>query len=204
MKSLFLPLLKFVAITGPVAWWWMHGGQDAYFKAWIEVARPILKAIGVTGFPPSLVKERFLNFLPFVALMAITPGFSLSSRLVRTAIGLVGIFMGQLGLTYWGWVTFVRDGQTVESSANFFPAVMLSDALPFVLWTILANRFVSEFLLKIIPPVPGATARTPLPPMESGGQSAPAVTNDDGASSEPSPEVGAEPDDQRSTGKNLE
>jgi hypothetical protein len=195
MKRLFLPLLEFLAITGVVAWWWMHGGQEAYFKAWIEVARPALRWLGVTNFPPSLVKERFLNFLPFIALMTITPGFSWARRLGRTAIGLVVIFFGQIGLTYWGYVTFVRDGQSEESMANFFPAVMLHDALPFVLWAILANHFVSEFLLKIIPAVPDAAA-----------PSGPSVDEGKTVEAESSPSETAESpaEAQRSSGKNAE
>ena len=53
MKTLLWVGLKFVAITGPVTWWWMYGGgQEAYWDLYRDLAFPILKVMGVTTFPP--------------------------------------------------------------------------------------------------------------------------------------------------------
>ena len=47
-KSLLLLLLKFVALTVPLTWLWMNGGQQAYFRVYMTLARPILILLGVT------------------------------------------------------------------------------------------------------------------------------------------------------------
>ncbi len=150
-KTLLLLLAKFVAVTAPLTWLWMHGGQEAYFKFFVALSRPFLILLGVTNFPPSLVRDRFLNLVPFLALMLITPGLSVVTRLSRTALGFVLIFLSQIGLTYWAYVTHIRDGKTAESMANYFPALVMSDALPFVLWALLANRFLRELLAHVLP-----------------------------------------------------
>lgn len=166
MKKKTLPrlLLEFVAITAPVTWWWMHGGQQAYWQLYRKLATPILVAMGVTSFPPGLVRDRTLNFLPFVALMLITPGLSRLRRWGGMAAGLVVIFAGQVLLAWWAFVTHVQDGRDRESMSDFFPALILSDALPFVLWALLANRILLDLLARILPAATGATA--------AGGQTA--------------------------------
>jgi hypothetical protein len=160
-KNLLLPLLKFVAITGPITWWWMHGGQDLYFAAFKHLARPILLQIGVTNFPPSVVRDRLLNFLPFIALMMVTPQMSRFRRYVGIAGGMVVIFLGQVALTWWAWVCFAKNGRGPESMTDFFPAMVISDALPFVLWALLANQFLLAQLAKILPPTPPAPPSQP-------------------------------------------
>jgi hypothetical protein len=163
-KTLLLLLLKFVAITVPLTWVWMNGGQQLYFRTYMWLARPILIWIGVTNFPPSLVRDRFINFIPFLALILITPRLSALRRCFGVAAGLVLLFFSQIGLTYMAWASFVRDGRTAESMSNYFPALVMSDAMPFVIWALLANEFLSDLVKRVVPGAAARTAPRPSPP----------------------------------------
>lgn len=169
-KTLLRLLLEFVAITAPLTWLWMQGGQELYFRFFIRLARPFLILLGVTNFPPSLVRDHFLNWVPFLALMLITPHLPALRRLGGIVLGFVLIFFSHVGLTYWAYVTHVRDGHTAESLTNYFPAQVISDAIPFVLWALLANRFLRELLVRVLPPAPGEAGGQPdsaPPPRDS-------------------------------------
>jgi hypothetical protein len=150
-KSLLLLLLKFVALTVPLTWLWMNGGQQVYFRVYMTLARPILILLGVTNFPPSLVRDRFINFVPFLALMLITPRLSARRRAVGVAAGAVLLFISQIALTYMAWASFIRDGETAQSMTNYFPALVMSDAMPFVLWALLAHEFLGDLLRRVAP-----------------------------------------------------
>jgi hypothetical protein len=160
MKTNALPtLLKFLALTLPLTWWWMNGGQQAYWEhVYKPYAFPVLGWLGVTTFPPSAVRERLMNFLPFLALMISTPGMTLKVRLKRSSIGLALIFLGQIALGYWAYIAFEGRGPQDEATAAFFPAVVASDALPFVLWALMAREFVGALLASVLPPTPPTKA----------------------------------------------
>lgn len=161
-KTLLLLLLKFVGITVPLTWIWLQGGQQVYFRTYMWLARPILILLGVTNFPPSLVRDRFINFIPFLALMLITPRLSARRRVVGIAAGMALLFVSQIALTYMAWASFIRDGQTSESMSNYFPALVMSDAMPFVLWAVLASEFLGDLVKRVVPP-PARGAASPPP-----------------------------------------
>lgn len=155
MTKLLLPLLlRFVLVTVPLTLWWMNGGRDAYFRFFIDLARPILIALDVIAFNPSMVHDRFLSVVPFVGLMLATPRLSLRRRVLGLLGGYGVIFLSQIALTWWGHVVFVRSERGQESMADFFPVMMLCDALPFVLWAIIANAFIAELLSTVMGPGP--------------------------------------------------
>jgi hypothetical protein len=149
-------LLEFAAITVPLTWLWMAGGQDLYFRFYLRLARPILLLLGVTNFPPGLVRDRMISFIPFLALMIVTPQIPRLRRWAGIATGFVLLFLSHIVLTWWAWVSFVRDGKTAESMLFYFPALVMADAMPFVLWAIFANRFLRELLERVLPPPPPA------------------------------------------------
>ena len=177
MKTVDLKLLEFLAITVPVAWWWNQmGGREATWKVFLQVSAPILAQMGVLAFAGSLVKDRLLGVLPFVALMVITPGIPLLRKAVRTVIGLFILYYAYVFLAYWAWYTHDREGVDQYSMSEFFPVQNMVDALPFVLWAIFAREFVAENLLKYMP-----AAVSPAAPAEARGEPAPS----------PSPTAGA-------------
>ncbi|MBW2231400.1 MAG: hypothetical protein JRH17_13520 [Deltaproteobacteria bacterium] len=152
-KTLLWLAFKFVAITAPATWWWMYGGgQQAYWQLYRKLAFPILAQLGVTTFPPGLVKDRLLSFLPFVALMLITPRLSVARRFGGMAIGIGVIFAGQVLLAWWAWWTHVRPGTAPpQAMSDFFPALILMDALPFVAWAAIASPVILDLLSHIVP-----------------------------------------------------
>jgi len=150
-KSGLRLLLEFAGVTVPLTWLWMNGGGDAYFSLYKTVAYPILGALGVTSFPPGLVRDRMISFIPFLALMVVTPHIRRVRRLVGIGLGFALLFVSHIVLSWWAWVSFVRDGRSAESMLWYFPALVMADALPFVLWAVFANRFLRELLERVVP-----------------------------------------------------
>ena len=181
-------LLKFLAVTLPLTWWWLSGGREAYWEhVYKPFAFPVLGWLSVTTFPPSVVRDRLMNFLPFLALMVSTPRMPIAVRAKRTLIGLGLIFVGQIALGYWAYVAYEGRGPENESAATFFPAVVASDALPFALWTLMAREFVSSLLASVLPPAPGQPARERPEPERRAAVEAEPVHEDE---SERPPEAG--------------
>jgi len=161
-KSLLRILLEFAAITVPLTWAWMSWGQQAYVALFRTLAFPVLGMLGVTSFQKGLVTDRMISFIPFLALMLVTPQIPLLRRWVGIVVGFLVLFVSHIGLTWWAWVSFVRDGKSEESMLMYFPALVLSDALPFLLWALFANKFLGGLLARVLPPVP-----PPRPPSGS-------------------------------------
>ncbi len=146
-----LILLEFIIITVPLTWWWLNGGLDSYYDVFRRLAFPLLKEMGVNTFNPGLVRDRMISFIPFMGLMLVTPGLSLRRRFGGLLGGLALVFLSHVLLAYWAWASFVRDGEGASSMADFFPALMLADAFPFVLWALISSRVLAEALFKVLP-----------------------------------------------------
>jgi hypothetical protein len=142
-RQLFLLLLEFLAITLPLAWLWDVWGREAYLAFFQWAAGPALEALGVDRFPRIIVRNRFLNLLPFVALMVITPGLGLRRRCVGTAAGLALIFVVQIGFAAVAYHVRVRYGASARAYSALFPALLFSDSFPFLLWAVIAKDFVA-------------------------------------------------------------
>ena len=165
-----LILIEFVAITVPLVWWWTHGGFEAYHEIFKRLAFPLLQEMGVTHVSQGLVRDRLIGFIPFTALMLVTPKIALKRRLVGLAVGYGVIFFSHLLLSYWSWVAFSRDGRSTGSMATYFPALVINDAVPFVLWAFFANRFLLGLLARVLPvAVPAELAGQEAEAEESAG-----------------------------------
>jgi len=151
----WLRALAFVAITVPLTYWWMHGGQDAYMAFFKQTATPLLKLLGVTSYPPSAVRDRFIGFVPFVALIAITPGLDLTKRLGAILISFPIVFLCQVALVFAVFRIVVQGGGwNEETKTALFPFTVLFDGLPLLLWAVFAHEYLGEQLKRIIPPAP--------------------------------------------------
>ena len=144
-RRLFRLLFEFVALSLPLSWLWMNGGKALYGRFFGWAATPIFQLLGATE-PPNGYRDRFINYVPFVVLMLITPALSARRRALGTAVGLFVIFCGHLA---FAWVANQAPrgpggGRTAESFATLFPAFLVSDSLPFVLWAIFAAPFLKE------------------------------------------------------------
>ena len=168
MRGLIL-LLEFVAITAPLTWLWMNGGQEAYMAFFKEVARPALAALGVTNYPPSAVRDRFIGFVPFIALMLITPGLAWSKRIGGLLIGFPIIVLCQIALVFAVFKIVVQGGGwNNDTKTALFPFTVIFDAVPLLLWAVFAHEYLGGLLQNIIPPTPVPVADvTPPAPSES-------------------------------------
>ena len=153
-----LILLEFVLITGPLTWWWLHGGLDFYYGIFQRLGFPILGEMGVNTFNPGLVRDRMINFIPFIGLMLVTPGLGFRRRFVGLGVGMVLIFFSHVLLAYWAWASFERDGQVTASMAQFFPGLLMADAVPFVIWAVIANRVLADLISNIVSRKPASNA----------------------------------------------
>ena len=142
---LLLVLLKIVAVSAPLTWLWIQWGREAYGRLFLELSLPIYGALGLTTLVPVGARDRFINYLPFLILMIITPRLPLMRRVVGTMVGFGAIFVMHLIFVYVASDADAAGGRTTrEGFMRIVPANTFSDALPFALWVVIARDFVWE------------------------------------------------------------
>ena len=87
-----------------------------------------------TSCRPRARGDRYINYIPFLALMMLTPALAWRRRLLGTLGGLVAIFCFHMA---FGAVRHYRSGPFPLP----LPLTQFSDALPFLLWIVLARDF---------------------------------------------------------------
>lgn len=131
MRRTLLRIVAFVAVTLALTWIWEEGGRVAYGRFLKLVAPPLYDLIGFEGARVGAFRQRYVNFVPFVGLVLVTPGLTLRRRLGGLALGLFALFAGHLALN----LTEIGQGRT-----RHLPMVpsLVSDTLPFLLWLVVA------------------------------------------------------------------
>ena len=155
-KTTLRLLLEFVAITAPLTWLWMELLRPVYLKGLVLVATPLFQLLGVTGFPPGPIQAHFINYVPFLGLMLVTPGLRWRKRVTGCLIGFAVIFAMHVAVAWMAYIVFVRDGAGPDSMQRMMPILLFSDSLPFVLWAVAAREFVRDLLQRTIPARPPA------------------------------------------------
>ena len=136
MKRIILFTLAFAILTLVLTWLWLAGGNVYYGLAMLPIAREINDWIGLEG-PGTMFRHRFINMVPFVALMLITPRLSIRRRLAGLVIGLLVLIASHLALNAMA-VGLQATGKLPPTAS------LLSDAAPFLLWFVLARDFIRE------------------------------------------------------------
>ena len=136
MKQALLFLVKFVCLTAPFIWLWQMGGLNVYHTVYSPIASAIYEWLGFEGVATP-VRIRYTNFIPFLALMVLTPNLTTRRRLGGAAIGLVILFSMHIA------VNLTADPRTLALPRTISLSL---DAAPFVLWIIIANEFVLNFM----------------------------------------------------------
>jgi hypothetical protein len=136
MKPALLFLVKFVCLTAPFVWLWQMGGLNVYHAVYSPIASAIYEWLGYEGVATP-VRIRYINFIPFLALMVLTPNLTTRRRLGGAAIGLVILFSMHIA------VNLTADPWTLALPR---PISLSLDAAPFVLWVVIANEFVLNFM----------------------------------------------------------
>jgi len=142
MKSALWFAAKFILLTVPLTWLWVTGGREFYAEILSPVSRFVYELFGAEGVRP-VWRERYINYVPFVSLMLLTPGVSWRRRLSGLAIGLVVILFAHIGMN---WLSFAIRGR------GPFPRFLavFSDALPFFIWAALNREFVTDFARQVV------------------------------------------------------
>lgn len=144
--------LSFVGLTVGLTWLWIAWGGEAYERLLLAVAGPLLRAIGVTTIAESPAQKRFVSLVPFLVLMWLTPGMSLRRRAAGTLLGgsvLVVAHVALVGIEQWAQSS---RRPTASPFATLFPAALFVDALPFMIWAVVAHRYLSGLFARVMGP----------------------------------------------------
>lgn len=136
--SIVAMLLGFVAITIALTWFWTEWGRQAYGHFLREVAPPIYDLVGFGDARVGAFRQRYINFIPFIGLVLVTPRVQAKRRILGLVAGLVALFAGHLVLNL---TELMQPGAHLP----FVPS-LISDALPFVLWVAVAWPVLAPFL----------------------------------------------------------
>ena len=164
-RNPYLITLKLVLLSVGLSWLWLSEGKYVYAQFFGSVARPFFDLID----KPDVViafRDRFINLIPFLVLMAVTPGLSVRRRSVGTLLGLVVLVCGHLALTWLASIT-PRPGTggfTMNAFTIRLAAMLFSDSLPFLLWAIIAARQARGLAGRLFPEL-----APPPAPRDSGG-----------------------------------
>ncbi|MCP5039531.1 MAG: hypothetical protein GY944_00790 [bacterium] len=146
-----LQILKVICLTVPVTWLWLEWGRAAYGRLFAQLAIPIFGFLGMTRVIPLGARDRFINYLPFLILMVVTPRMGWLRRVVGIVVGFVAIFFLQVFFVYMAEVVGVEGGEVNRQDVyeKMLPVMLLCDAFPFVLWIVIAKDFVREVTAKL-------------------------------------------------------
>jgi len=137
---LLLVIAGFVVITIGLTFIWTEWGRVAYGHFLKAVAPPIYELIGFGGARVGAFRQRYINFVPFVGLVLVTPGLTLARRSIGLVCGLFALFVGHLALNLT---------ERVHRGAHLpFVPSLVSDALPFVLWIIVAYPVITDWFAR--------------------------------------------------------
>ena len=149
-----LTLLKIVAVSAPLTWLWVTWGREAYGALFLHLAMPIYGLLGLTDLVPDGARDRFINYLPFLILMIVTPRLSLRRRVVGTLVGFLVIFAVHLVFVYVASTAHQAHSASLtrQGFVRIVPANALCDSVPFVLWVFFARDFVWESVSRAFGP----------------------------------------------------
>ena len=144
MNRLLLPLAKFVAVTAPLTWLWLEGGRDAYHAVFIDVAQPMLVWLGWPQSQLGSVPQRFISYVPFLALILITPRITMARRFWGTMVGFSLLFLSHVAFVLASIIAYDRYGETPEAIKAVFGVMLLLDSFPFLLWAVICWDVIRE------------------------------------------------------------
>lgn len=138
MKKIILVIVAFCLLSIGLTWIWNESLRESYAIFINTVAPPIYDFIGFGGSPMRGMRLRYINIIPFVSLVLVTPGISLRRRGLGLGLGLFAIFVSHLALNL----------TALNARAESLPVVaaLVSDTIPIVLWFIIAYPVLKRFM----------------------------------------------------------
>jgi hypothetical protein len=138
--------LEVVAISAPATWLWIAWGRGAYPLLFMEVVPPILAALGLPALRPNQIPDRFVSLVPFLVLMWVTPRLGWRRRALGTLAGFALIFASHVAFVVWLIVMQESETLSARPFRNVFPAFILLDAFPILVWAVIARGFLRELV----------------------------------------------------------
>jgi hypothetical protein len=138
MKKTVLIVLAFGVVSIGLTWIWSEWARAGYAQLLDTVAPPIYELIGFGDARVGTRRERYINFVPFVSLLLVTPGLTLRRRTIGLGLGLFSIFVGHLALNL---TEILEPGHSLP----MVPSI-ISDALPFLVWIVVAYPVLKKYL----------------------------------------------------------
>jgi hypothetical protein len=146
-RRLLVLLLLFFALSIPLAWLWLHGGERVYARLLLAILDPCYDALGLRHRRGGPVAPRLVSVVPFAVLMAITPGMGWRRRVVGTLVGLAVIMCFHLLLFLLVDSAYHVFGRTRRALARIVPFLLVNDGIPFLVWVFFAR----DFLRRVVP-----------------------------------------------------
>lgn len=149
MKRPLMVVISFVIVTMALTFFWEEFGKLNYGRFLKTVAPTIYDWIGFGDARVGAMRQRYINWIPFVGLIVVTPGLLFRRRALGLAAGLLALFAGHLTLNLT---------ERVDNAIHLpFVPSLVSDALPFLLWIVVAWPAVSEWFSSTIAALPDTT-----------------------------------------------
>jgi len=146
---ILLTIVAFVIISIGLTWLWNEWLRGLYGQLFKTIATPLYDAIGLGHAQAVGLRQRYINFVPFVALVLVTQGLTLRRRMIGLAVGLLTISISHILLNL---TALIQPGPALPVMAS-----LVSDSFPFLVWFIVAYPVVSKF-------IPGANPAEPSEP----------------------------------------
>jgi hypothetical protein len=138
MKKSILIILAFCVISIGLTWFWNEWARTHYAHFLNAVAPSIYELIGFGDARVGALRERYINFVPFVSLVLVTPGLTLRRRTIGLVLGLFSIFVSHLALNL---TELLQPGRSLP----IVPSI-ISDTLPFLVWIVVAYPVLKKYL----------------------------------------------------------
>ncbi|MBW2267797.1 MAG: hypothetical protein JRH16_04405 [Deltaproteobacteria bacterium] len=146
MKRILLLFLEFVVLSVPLTWAWRTWLHDPYDHLLFEILDALYVEIGAQHAGRGPVGHRFVSYVPFLVLVAITPQLNRRRLLWGSLLGSLAIFFSHLLLLLVSDVTYTIKGGGTDTVATLFPFLLLTDGLPLLIWFVLARDFLSSIV----------------------------------------------------------
>ena len=143
MKQILLFTLSFAALSLFLTWLWLAGGNKLYADLMTPASLALHELLELKG-RGTMQRMRFINLVPFTALVLLTPGLSPKRRFGGLVLGWLTLMLSHLALNAFA---------VAQASRGMLPrtAALLSDSLPFVLWFFVAREFVRSLMDQVRP-----------------------------------------------------
>ncbi len=143
MKTTMLVIASFSVVSIGLTWLWNEWLQTAYAHFLMLVAPPIYDFIGFDGARVGAFRQRYVNFVPYVSLVLVTPGLGLRRRVLGLVLGVFALFVSHLALNL---TERLQPGNSLPIVSS-----LISDAFPFIVWLAVAYPVVSGFFTGVDP-----------------------------------------------------